>query len=250
MTARRHSPRARGFTLIELLVAISILAIVAVLGWRGLDGIIRSRQALTAQMEQTRGMQLAFAQMQSDCENLAPATLLHGRANLLAETDRLTLVRTVLTESEPSRLQVVSYRVRDGVLLRRESSATRDLAQLDMLWQGARSDTDPSPAVTLQSGLNGMTMRLWVNGSWRAAASVTLPAAGQQQVTVPTGQGGEGAQGGQGGQGGAQGGGPNPATTTQVTAPQSNNVPTGLEVSLQAPGLPAALVKIFLLGAV
>jgi general secretion pathway protein J len=31
-----------GFTLVELLVAISILAIVAVLGWRGLDGIIRA----------------------------------------------------------------------------------------------------------------------------------------------------------------------------------------------------------------
>ena len=50
----------RGFTLVELLVAISILAIVAVLGWRGLDGIVRARVALTAQMEQTRGMQLVY----------------------------------------------------------------------------------------------------------------------------------------------------------------------------------------------
>lgn len=248
MTAPRYWPRGRGFTLIELLVAISILAIVAVLGWRGLDGIIRSRQALTAQMEQTRGMQLAFAQMQSDCENLAPTTLLHGRANLLAETDRLTLVRTVLTENEPSRLQVVSYRVRDGVLLRRESSATRDLVQLDMLWQGARSDTDPAPAVTLQAGLNGMTMRLWLNGSWRAATSVTLPTTSQQQVA--TGQSGAAGQGGASGPAGGGGAsGPNP-TTTQVTAPLSNNAPTGLEVSLQLPGMPTALVKIFLLGAV
>lgn len=248
MTTRRHSPRVRGFTLIELLVAISILAIVAVLGWRGLDGIIRSRQALTAQMEQTRGMQLAFAQMQSDCENLAPTTLLHGRANLLAETDRLTLVRTVLTEDEPSRLQVVSYRVRDGVLLRRESSATRDLAQLDMLWQGARSDTDPAPAVPLQSGLNGMTMRLWLNGSWRPATSVSLPATGQQQVVI--GQGGAAGQGGASAPSGGGASGPNPSTATQVTAPLSNNAPTGLEVSLQLPGMPTALVKIFLLGAV
>ncbi|MBA5685703.1 prepilin-type N-terminal cleavage/methylation domain-containing protein [Duganella sp. LX47W] len=247
--APRYWPRGRGFTLIELLVAISILAIVAVLGWRGLDGIIRSRQALTAQMEQTRGMQLAFAQMQSDCENLAPTTLLHGRTNLLAETDRLTLVRTVLTENEPSRLQVVSYRVRDGVLLRRESSATRDLAQLDMLWQGARSDTDPAPAVTLQTGLNGMTMRLWQNGSWRAATSVTLPTTSQQQVAI--GQGGAAGQGGASGPAGGGGaGGSNPTTITQVTAPLSNNVPTGLEVSLQLPGVPTALVKIFLLGAV
>ena len=35
MARRNHS--AAGFTLIELLVAIGILAMVAVLGWRGLD---------------------------------------------------------------------------------------------------------------------------------------------------------------------------------------------------------------------
>ena len=58
-----------GFTLIELLVAISILAIVAVLGWRGLDSIVRSREALTSELEQTRGLQLTFAQLQSDCAN-------------------------------------------------------------------------------------------------------------------------------------------------------------------------------------
>ena len=72
--------RRNGFTLVELLVAISILAIVAVLGWRGLDGIVRARVALTAQMEVTRGMQLAFAQMQSDCEHLAAARILDRRA--------------------------------------------------------------------------------------------------------------------------------------------------------------------------
>ena len=64
---------ATGFTLIELLVAIGILAMVAVLGWRGLDSIMRSREVLTSQLEQARGMQLAFAQMQSDCDHLAGA---------------------------------------------------------------------------------------------------------------------------------------------------------------------------------
>jgi general secretion pathway protein J len=37
------SRRQRGLTLIELLVAISVLAFVAVLGWRGLDSIVRAR---------------------------------------------------------------------------------------------------------------------------------------------------------------------------------------------------------------
>jgi general secretion pathway protein J len=158
--------RARGFTLIELLLAISILAIIAVLGWRGLDSIVRSRETLTAGMDQTRGLQLAFAQMQSDCENMADSTLLRNRAFLQAEDNRITLVRMVMAENQPTRLQVVSYRVRDGVLTRRESLATRELTQLDSLWQAALGDTDSSvAAVALQSGVQGMAMRFWMPGS-------------------------------------------------------------------------------------
>jgi general secretion pathway protein J len=166
---RRH----RGFTLIELLVAISILAIVAVLGWRGLDGIIRSRTALTNEMAVTRGLQLTFAQIQSDSANLAFGINLNGRPAIQAADGRLTLVRMAMTENEPTRLQVVSYRVRDdGVLIRRESGATRDLRELDTLWQAALNDTDAAASVALQTGVQGMTMRYWINTEWRLAAGV------------------------------------------------------------------------------
>ncbi|WP_444846293.1 PulJ/GspJ family protein [Duganella caerulea] len=178
--------RARGFTLIELLVAISILAIVAVLGWRGLDGIIRSRGALTAQMEQTRGLQLAFAQLQSDCANLVPQALIGTRAILRAEDGRITLVRMSLGENEPTRLQVVSYRVRDGVLTRRESASTRDLVQLDTLWQAATGDADPADGVALQSGVQRMTVRFWTTQGWVPAAGV-MPAPPAPAVGAPSG---------------------------------------------------------------
>lgn len=172
-TGMRGRRRGLGFTLIELLVAISILAIVAVLGWRGLDGIIRSRESLTAKMEQTRGLQLAFAQLQSDCANLATAALLNNRPFMLAENDRLTIVRVVMTENEPTRLQVVAYRVRDGVLTRRESNATRDLLQLDTLWQATLNDTDTAASVALQSDVLSMASRYWINTEWRPASGVT-----------------------------------------------------------------------------
>lgn len=161
--------RATGFTLIELLVAISILAIVAVLGWRGLDGIVRARVALTEQMETTRGMQLAFAQMQSDGEHMVPSSELKSRPNLASDANGMTLVRNWHSENAPSQLQVISYRIINGVLTRRESPGTRDLVQLDMFWQAALSNADTTPPVILQSGVLAMQVEVWENNVWRMA---------------------------------------------------------------------------------
>lgn len=205
MTTRR-----RGFTLVELLVAISVLAIVAVLGWRGLDSIIRARVSLTTELSETRGLQLAFAQMQSDAGHIAPANVVAGRPVLSAQANGLTLVRQVFSENQPSRVQVVAYRVRDGALTRRESVATRDLRELDAAWTAALSDGARSQAVVLHSSIAEMGIRTWIDGAgWRTVDS-PLPQA-------------------------APGGRP-PAET-------------GLEVALQLRDRPARMVKLFLLGA-
>ena len=221
-----NSSRARGFTLVELLVAISILAIVAVLGWRGLDGIVRARVALTQQMETTRGMQLAFAQMQSDCEHIAQRDVVDQRPYLLVGADRLTLVREVFTENQPSRLQVVAYRIVNGTLMRRESQATRDLVQLDALWQAVTSDADTNPAVAIQTGVTGMQVATWLNNSWRQGGvdpgANAAGTAGQQPIQ------------------------PQPLQPDQ--AAQVSNEPTGLQVALLAQNLQQPMVKSFLLG--
>ncbi|UMR32152.1 prepilin-type N-terminal cleavage/methylation domain-containing protein [Massilia sp. MB5] len=219
--ARRAS--RSGFTLVELLVAIAVLAIVAVLGWRGLDGIVRSRQTLTGQMEQARGMQLAFAQMESDLEQLAGKELLQQRENLVADSEGLTLVRTSSPENAATQMMVVAYRLRDGVLTRRESRGTRDLAQLDALWQASVGHADTTPGIALQSQVQSLEVRVWEAGNWRALASgqATTP------NTPPP---------------------PPPPPTGQPQAPVQTG-PEGLEIALRLNNLPNTLVKVFLLGA-
>lgn len=223
--ARFASPNAarlnakRGFTLIELLVAISVLAVVAVLGWRGLDGIVRARINLTQQLEKTRGMQLAFAQLQSDCAHMVNSAAVPDRMILIYDGGRLSMVRTVFADDQPMRLQVVSYRLKDGVLTRRESDVTRDLNQLDMLWMAATNDADAKQEVVLQTDVGAMAIRVWISdgNGWRDLKAFT-----SQTVR---------------------------STAGQVAQPATIG-PTGLEVSLQLQGSDVNLTKVFLLGPV
>jgi len=231
---------ARGFTLVELLVAITVLAIVAVMGWRGLDGIVRSRGQLTQQMEQTRGIQLTFAQLQSDLEQIADKKLLRERQNILADNTRLIFIRTVLTEAAASQLQVVSYTIRDGVLARRESAYTRDLLQLDALWQSALNDAGEPGAVALHGGVAAMAVRVWEANSWKlpensSTSFASIQTGGECVETEP---------------GSCQGQGVPAPPPGQGPVKQAAEGPTGLEITLQLQGQPAVLTKVFLLGAV
>ncbi|MCH8618853.1 prepilin-type N-terminal cleavage/methylation domain-containing protein [Undibacterium sp. TS12] len=216
--ASRRIGHARGFTLVELLVAITILAIIAVLGWRGLDSIVRARASLTAEMEQTRGIQLAFAQIENDCAHLVDPASLPGREVLNAVGTRLVMIRNVFEENQPTRLQVVVYRVANGVLSRREMLATRELANLDSDWQSAMSDADASPAIDLQSMITGFDMRTWKDGEngWRTGGSE----AGSTPVQAAPG------------------------------VPSQTGKLNGLEIAIQISGRELPVTKVFLLGAV
>lgn len=168
----------KGFTLIELLVAISVLAIIAVLGWRGLDSIVRTRATLNEDLEQTRGLQLTFAQLQNDCMYWVGANGLAASAlpTFIAQNGRLILVRTVFIEQQPTQLQVVAYRLHDGVLTRQESPATRDGDELRQLWQTmSRAAPAASGAVILQTNIDAMTWRVWMNdgNGWRTPVAAT-----------------------------------------------------------------------------
>jgi general secretion pathway protein J len=119
----------------------------------------------------------------------------------------------VFADNQPSRLQVIAYWIKDGVLTRSESTATRDLRELDTQWLTAGNDTNTCQAVVLQSDVTALTKQLWVSGSigWRTDLGVLTPA---------------------------------PVSTA------ISPVPIGLEVTMQLRGRDNSLLKILLLGAV
>ncbi len=166
---QKHKKYCSGLTLVELLVAITILAIVAVLGWRGLDSILRSRASLKYDLEQVRDMQLSFAQMQRDCEQIISTSDLGNLPVLAFRKERLVLIRKVHLDRQALHLKVVSYRLSDEKLVRHESRPTRNIAELNAFFQSAISNSANQTPTRLQSKLSAMTFRYWPHSGrgWR-----------------------------------------------------------------------------------
>ena len=66
-----HPQATRGFTLIEVLVAISVMALMSLMAWRGLDGMLRSQSSLQSRSDEIRSLQAGLAQWQTDLDQLA-----------------------------------------------------------------------------------------------------------------------------------------------------------------------------------
>lgn len=70
-TRARARPRSQGFTLIEVLVAISVMALMSLMAWRGLDGMLRTQSGLKSRADDIRTLQAGLAQWQTDLDQLA-----------------------------------------------------------------------------------------------------------------------------------------------------------------------------------
>lgn len=117
--------RVRGFTLIELLIAAALLAVLAVLSWRGLDSVLASRQRIVAASDELRSLTLAFAQLDEDLRRSWPVRLLKLPTPSITfavageqAAASLQLLRETAGATEPTQVQRVAWRLRDGVLER------------------------------------------------------------------------------------------------------------------------------------
>lgn len=129
--------RLRGFTLIELLVAIGILAVMAGLSWRGLDGMARAQTQLQQRADAVLTLQAGLSQWAADLEAMVqlpntPALDWDGRA--------LRITRRS-TASPGDGLLVVAWSRRDidgtGQWLRWQSPPVQTRGELQTTWARA-----------------------------------------------------------------------------------------------------------------
>jgi general secretion pathway protein J len=157
-------PRRRpaGFTLIEMLVAIALLAVIALLSWRGLSATIRGRDDVVSSLTQTRMLGRYFSQLQYDMLNLVTPDEVFGPP-LRILPNELVLVRHVGVGRDPTTLQVVRYRLKDHQLLRSASPPLSTLTRLNHALQ----HMDEFATLSASNDVRSMRLSVWLPpGGW------------------------------------------------------------------------------------
>ena len=137
-----HSRPQAGFTLIELLVAISIMALMALLSWRGLDGMTRTQSQLQLRADELLTLQSGLNQWGTDLDALIqlPQTQAldwDGRALRLTRRSAVVPANSDTALSDEA-VQVVAWARRDvdgvGQWLRWQSPALRARGEVQAAW--------------------------------------------------------------------------------------------------------------------
>jgi general secretion pathway protein J len=129
----------RGFTLIELLIAITLMAVLAGLSWRGLDSLMRSRDITQAQVDKTAVLQTVLAQWQADLNAVQPVPSI-ADAGVLWDGRTLRITRRATawrTDGADAGLWVVAWTLRGNQWLRWQSAPLQTRAALQQAWANA-----------------------------------------------------------------------------------------------------------------
>jgi general secretion pathway protein J len=207
----REKPQ-KGFTLIEVLVAISVMALMALMAWRGIDGMLRTQSALEVRSDSLRTLQSGLAQWQTDLDQLAQ---LQGNPSWDWDGKVLRLTRRSATRQA---VHVVAWTWRSnpagpggGVWQRWQSAPLQLRSDWQSAWNLARqwSQTPDDSTLAGQITIHPLTgWQLFVHrgGSWANPLS--------SDAVTPTGSG-------------------------IATTANANTVPDGVRLLLSLPSGPA-----------
>jgi general secretion pathway protein J len=156
-----------GFTLIELLIALGIMAVFALLAYRGLDSVLRLHSGAQTHEQQTQAIDRVITQLEADLRQASSVSVLPPLDG--ASTLRLRVSRRVGNE-----LASVDWLLSDSTLERRTS-------------------TIASGAQNIQTAalLRGVTALDWLryDVQWQAVNTAQVLAQPNQQLPVQRGAG-------------------------------------------------------------
>lgn len=204
----------KGFTLIELLIAITLMAVLAGLSWRGIDGLMRTRDVTQTRVNQVAVVQMVLAQWQADLDAMQTSSV--SASGLQWDGRVLRMVRRASNwradGSDPG-LWVVGWTRRaigsgddnTGQWVRWQSPNLQDTAQLKEAWSQAEQwgqNPSSNDAVRetsllplLQWQITYFRGNAWTNplssadGKTNDASNAELPDAIRLQVDLPNSTG-------------------------------------------------------------
>jgi general secretion pathway protein J len=189
---RLPRPPAFGFTLIELMVSIFIMSMLALMSWRGIDGMARAQEVSRERADAVATMQTALSQWQSDLDHMQPAR--NGGSSIDYDGRIVRIVR----DYGSTELRVVAWgkRIVDGQTrwLRWQSDAATTRFELEAaLTQAAQWGVRPTDAqlgkeVSLAT-LDDLQIFYYRNDAWSNplsnASSGAVPPPAVATLSVP-----------------------------------------------------------------
>jgi general secretion pathway protein J len=195
----RRQKTIQGFTLIELLVALGIMALMAILSWRGLDGMTRSQTQTQQRTDEVQTLQTGLAQWGADLDAFLPLAQL-PQFNAIDWDGRVLRVIRRSSSADAQGLLVVGWTRRvidgNGYWLRWQSpplatrAALADAWQQVSLWAQNPGDEAKKHEVSItpleQWQIFFFRNDAWVNPLSSAGATPVSPAASAAATAMAT----------------------------------------------------------------
>ena len=171
----RLNKRLGGFTLIEVLVALFILALMALMAWRGIDALVTSREVAQTHLDGSMKLQTVLQQFEQDIQAVR-TTAPDDTVTLTFDGATLRVIRR-----QPEGVQLVAWTLRQGVLYRWAGPVVQRQADLQAsVQQGGQINENDGRLIKVAEGLLDWQMYFFRDTSWtnaQASADVEVHAA-------------------------------------------------------------------------